>query len=96
MSRVERAGDLRDERYRAIRFQRALAVEIAGEVAAEYQSHRGEEPSVRLAGLVDRRDVGMLERCGRHGLVPEALEEGRSAASGSAMTFRATSRSRLS
>ena len=73
MRRIQRRRDLRQQ------FQSPLGVKPAGpddqvpQVGAVHQVHRQEEHSVVLTRVVDRHDVGMVQRGGDPGLAPEPL-----------------------
>ena len=73
--RVERAGDLAEQRQRARRANEAVALEQRLQIAALDVAHRQEELPVLLAGLVDRDDVRVVERGGEPRLVEEAAAE---------------------
>ena len=73
MRRVERVGDLREDRQRALaaRARRSRSQQRL-EVAARDEAHRQEEPPVVLARLVDRDDVRVVERRRQPRLLEEA------------------------
>jgi hypothetical protein len=78
---VERAGDLVDVGQRLRDGERALPRQQLGERAIGQVGHDEIGEVVLLAKLIDRHDVGMVERGGRVGLAPEARQEERPLAS---------------
>jgi hypothetical protein len=72
---VEGVGELGDERERAPRLERPLALEKLLEVRAFDEAHGDVELPVNLAGGVDRDDVGMVERCSQLRFAQEPLAE---------------------
>jgi hypothetical protein len=73
---VERGGDLAADRNGPVWLQRPLLLQQCPEPPTFDQPHREEELPVDLAGVVDRDDVGMLERGRQLGLNQEAVPEG--------------------
>ena len=65
--RVERVGDLRDQ-PRDLRDRQRPAGETCGERLAFVVRHRDERLVIRLADLVNRADVRVIERTGGAGL----------------------------
>ena len=61
--RVERVGDLRHQ-PRGLRDRQRPARETCGERLAFVIRHRDERLVIRLADLVDRADVRVIERAG--------------------------------
>ena len=71
--------------------RRGRSCERPGEVVAPHVPHRDIEMAVRLAGLIDRNDIGMIQRRGKTGLAEEPLAKiCILSASSSAKTFKAT------
>ena len=73
MSCVERLGDLRDQRERAVGLERSLAAEQLAQVGPVDVRHREEQPAVDLSRRDRRGDVGMVERRRDLRLAQEAL-----------------------
>ena len=74
---IERASDLLDDGERPGRAQGGLAPEHPAEVGAWDEAHRDVVHIARRGGLIDRDDVGMLERRCHPGLAHEAfLDQG--------------------
>ena len=73
--RVEPGGDLGDDRRRDVRRQALLALEQRVQVGPAHPAHDQVEVPVRLAGLVDRHDVGVVDRRREARLALEALAE---------------------
>ena len=69
MGRVERAGDLLERVEDAVRLEPVR--DEPPQVGAADELHREVEPVVRLAGLVHRDDVRMVERGLEHRLAAE-------------------------
>ena len=72
---VERVGDLRGDRDRARRLERALATQQRLQVGPVDVAHRDEEAAVGLARLVDRDDVRVVEARGEPRLAEHPLAE---------------------
>ena len=72
---VERRGDLRADRDRPGRLERALGPEQGAEVAAVHEPHREVDAAVDVARVVDRDDVRVLQRHHELRLAGEALAE---------------------
>ena len=70
---VQGGGHRRQNRQRAFRVECAVLAQRLGEVAAPHLTHRDLEAPVRLAGLVDRDDIWMIQRCGKTGLADVPL-----------------------
>ena len=71
---VERVGDRADECQRSLRGQGAGAPQQGAEVDPLHEAHRDEQPPVLgLARLVDRHDVGVVERRGQARLAQETV-----------------------
>ena len=73
--RVERVGELGDERDRPIRLERALGAQDRRQVRALDVAHRDVQQPVDLARLVDRHDARMLGRRRQPRLAQEPLTE---------------------
>ena len=72
---VEGVRDLREQVERALRVERAFALDQPAEVGAFDEAHREVDDAVSLAGGVDREDARMLERGREPRLAEEALPE---------------------
>ena len=70
---VERIGDLRCDRDRTSRIQRAFATEQCLQVRPDDEAHRDEQAPVCLTRLVDRNHVGVVEPCREPGLAKQPL-----------------------
>ena len=75
VGRVERLRHLARDRDRASRLQPALAAQQRAQVGAVDEAHRDEKPTARLARLVDRDDVRVVERRGEPRLAEHPLAE---------------------
>ena len=73
---VERRGDLLDDLHRPRLIQRAVGQDVL-EVVALDQPHIDIQPSLDLAEVVDRDDVGVIQACRGECLVPKPLLEHR-------------------
>ncbi len=82
VGRVQRGGNLGDDRYRAWRGQGAEALEDAVQVGALDQAHLQEHLPVDFAVVVDRHHVGFLQPAGDAGFALHALPKHRIAAEG--------------
>ena len=80
VGRVEGGGQLVEQRRRPRRRQRTLRGQQAAQVGPLHVAHRDEQRPLRLAGLVDGNDVGVLDRRRQPRLAqkagPEALVPG--------------------
>src|SRR3954471_23659388 len=72
---VERRRDLRSDRRDLLDLPRRTLLQQLAQVGALDQVHRDPQRTVGLAGVVDRDDVGVRERCGHARLAYEALAE---------------------
>jgi hypothetical protein len=74
LGRIQGAGDLGEYADRGGRVQ-AAALEARSQVAPVHVAHGDEQDAPGRPGLVDRDDVGMVERGGQLRLAQEALPE---------------------
>jgi hypothetical protein len=70
---IERAGHLARDAHRVGDRQLALGVELLTERLALHHRHHIEQRAVRVAGVVERQDVGVTEFCGQLDFAQEAL-----------------------
>ena len=75
MRRVQRGRHLLDNAGGAARRQRALSVEQAAHILPADETHRDKQDPLSLAGLEDRDDVRMVNRCGGPRFPDEPLPE---------------------
>ena len=73
---VERAGNLLEQRHRALAGERPVH-EQRGEIVTGDEAHREEEHAVLLADALDRHDARVVEARREPGLAQEALAERR-------------------
>ena len=62
---LERTRDFRDKSHRLIHRKLLLAVDAVTEGLTLHVGHHVEEEAIRLAGIEERKDMGMLEVGGR-------------------------------
>jgi hypothetical protein len=75
MGRIQGRGDRRHDRGDPVGRERSLPVEQRPHVAAGDVAHRDEQDAARLAGLVQRDDVRVIDGGGGLGLPVEPLPE---------------------
>ncbi len=63
--RVQRGGDLAADPHGGGEIERPAPVDEHAQIGARHIAHRDVEETVRLTGLEDRHDVGVVDR-GRH------------------------------
>ena len=74
---VQRVGDMGHERRRVLRRERPGGGDTLAQIVAVDEPHGDVRPSVALAVVVDRDDVGVLDRRRRTRLAQEALANAR-------------------
>ena len=74
---LERRGDLRGDPRRPRGLERAVAADQGAELGALHPSRDDVDGSVLLARLVERDDVGVVERGQRPGLAAQTLADHR-------------------